>query len=125
MPNFQLQDSQNVPYAIAEYDAKGNIEAPGSGDSVSVTSDSTGSLTVQPDDSVDPAKLPAGADPADYLQTGLLIGGSTPKNGVQVTATFAHSDGSPAPDPVTDLIDVIVGAIKTGAIILGTPVNQP
>lgn len=129
MANFQLQDSQKVSYAVAEFDKDGNIEAPGAGDSVAVASDSPSSLTVAADAAVDPAKVPnnpdgSAGDPTKYLQTGFLIGGATLKTGVQVTATFAHTDGSAAPPPVVDLIDIVVGPIATGAISLGTPVNQ-
>jgi hypothetical protein len=124
MSNFALQDSQKVSYAISEADAKGNVVPPGAGDTVAVTSDSPSSLTVVADAAVDPAKLPTGAVAKNYLGTGFLVGGTAPKVGVQVTATISHTDGSPAPAPVVDLIDIIVGAAVTGAISLGTPVNQ-
>lgn len=129
MANVQLQDTQKVPYAVFEFDADGNVATPGSGDSVSVASDSLNSATVQPDASVDPAKVPNNADgtagdAADCLQTGFILGGKTPKVGVQITATFTHADGSAAPSPVADLIDIVTGPGVTGSISLGTPVNQ-
>jgi hypothetical protein len=122
--NFQLQDNFQVPYAIFEADADQNVEAPGAGDSVVVTSSDVASLTVVPDTTVDPAKVPTGANPAFALQTGLLVGGAKIQAGVQVTATFAHADGSQAPPPVVDLIDIVGGAVTTGSISLGTPVVQ-
>jgi hypothetical protein len=129
MSNFQLRDSQKVPYAVAEFDAKGVLDAPGAGDSVALTTDSSSSLSIVPDATVDPAKVPNNADgtpgnPANYLQTGFIVGGSSPKSGCQVVATFAHADGTPAPPPVVDLIDVVAGPIVSGGISLGTPVDQ-
>lgn len=129
MANFPLQDSQQVPYAAAEFDAKGNIDAPGAGDSVVVSTDSPESLSIVPDASVDPAKVPNNpdgtpGDPSKYLQTGFIVGGNTAKVGCGVTATFTHTDGTNPPAPVTDLIDLISGPIATGGLSLGTPVNQ-
>jgi hypothetical protein len=124
MPNFQLQDSFEVPYAAFEADADSNSVAPGSGDTVSVISSDTASLTVVPDATVDATKVPTGTDPTTCLQTGLLVGGKKAQVGVSVTATFSHSDGTPAAKPVVDLIDVIVGPATTGSISLGTPVSQ-
>jgi hypothetical protein len=129
LANFQLQDSQKVPYAIAEFDADGNIVAPGVGDSVAVTTSDPASLTAAPDATVDPAKVPANADgtpgnPANYLQTGFLVGGKKAQLGVGATATFTHTDGTKAPPAVTDLLDIVVGPAVTGAISLGAPVSQ-
>ena len=129
MSNFALQDSQKVPYSVAEFDAKGVLDAPGAGDTVVVTTDSPNSLSISPDAAVDPAKNPLNADgtpgnPANYLQTGFIVGGSTPKVGCQVVATFAHSDGTTPPAPAVDLIDLIAGPIVTGGLSLGTAVNQ-
>jgi hypothetical protein len=124
MANFQLQDTFKVPYAIFEADADSNVTAPGTGDTVAVTSSDTASLTVLPDAAVDPAKVPAGTDPAKCMQTGFLVGGSKAQVGVGATATFSHADGSAAPPPVTDLIDVVAGPGTTGSISLGTPVAQ-
>jgi hypothetical protein len=129
MGNFQLQDSQKVPYAVFESDADGTIGKPGAGDSVVIASSDAASMIVAPDAAVDPAKVPNNADgtpgdPTKCLQTGFLVGGKKAQVGVQATATFAHSDGTPAPAPVVDLIDIIVGPLTTGAISLGTPVAQ-
>lgn len=124
MANFQLQDSQKVPYAIFESDAKGNIDPPDTGDSVVVTTSDSASLTVVPDAAVDPAKVPGGNAPANCLQTGFIVGGAKAQLAVQVTATFTHTDGTPAPPAAVDLVDVIVGPITTGTISLGTPVSQ-
>ena len=124
MANFQLQDTQKVPYAVFESDADGNIGTPGTGDSVSVTTDSPTSLSISSDATVDPAKVPAGANASQCLQTGFIVGGSVNKVGCQVTATFSHADGTPAPAAVVDLIDNIVGPLTTGALSLGAPVSQ-
>lgn len=127
--NFQLQDSFKVTYAAQEADADQNVVAPGSGDTVLVSSSDTASLTVVPDTAVDPAKVPNNADgtpgdPTKVLQTGFLVGGTKAQVGVKVTATFSHADGSAAAPPVEDLIDVIVGPATTGSLSLGTPVSQ-
>lgn len=124
MPNFALQDTQKVPYAVFESDADGNVGTPGAGDSVVVSSDSPNSITVVPDPAVDPAKVQAPATAAQALQTGFIVGGKVNKVGCQVTATFTHSDGTPVPAPVVDLIDNVVGPLSTGAISLGAPVSQ-
>lgn len=129
MANFALQDSQKVPYSVAEFDAKGVLDKPGAGDTVTVTTDSPASLSIVPDAAVDPAKVPNNADgtpgdPTNYLQTGFIVGGSSPKVGCGVIATFSHADGTTPPPPVTDLIDLIAGPIATGGLSLGTAVNQ-
>ena len=124
MANFQLQDTQKVSYAIFESDSDGNVGTPGAGDSVVVTTSDAASLTVAPDAVVDPAKVQAPAVASQCLQTGFLVGGKKPQAGVGATVTFAHTDGTSAPPPVTDLIDIIVGPLTTGAISLGTPVSQ-
>lgn len=124
MANPQLADNQKVPYAVFELDSDGSIAVPGSGDSVAVVSSAPASLTVNPDANVDPTKVPTGVDATRCLQTGFLFGGTTAAVGVQVTATFTHTDGSAAPPPVVDLIDVVTGAPVTGSIALGVPVAQ-
>jgi hypothetical protein len=129
MANFQLQDSQKVTYAIYESDKDGNIDAPGPGDTVVVSSASPASLSVVADAVVDPAKVPNNpdgtpGDVADCLQTGFLVGGAKIAAGLQVLATFSHADGSAAPAPVNVLVDIVVGAAVTGSISLGAPVSQ-
>ena len=124
MANTQLQDSFKVSYAVFEADADKNVTAPGAGDTVVVASSDTASLTVVPDATVDATKVPTGSDPATCMQTGFLVGGTKAQVGVTATATFAHSDGSAAPSPVSDLIDIVVGPATTGSISLGTPVSQ-
>jgi len=128
MGNFQLQDSQKVPYAVFESDAAG-VPGKDAGDSVAVSSSDAASMTVAPDAAVDPTKVPNNADgtpgdPSKCLQTGFLIGGKKAQVGVTATATFTHTDGTPAPPPVIDLIDIVVGPLSTGALSLGTPVAQ-
>jgi hypothetical protein len=129
MPNFQLQDSFKVPYAAQEADADQAPVAPGSGDTVVVTSSDTASMTVVPDATVDPAKVPNNADgtpgnPSFVLQTGYLVGGKKAQTGVKAIATFAHADGTPSAPQVQDLIDIVVGPATTGTLSLGTPVAQ-
>lgn len=127
--NTQLQDQQKIPYAIAEFDADGNIVPPGSGDTAAVSSSDTASLTVSPDAAIDPAKVPNNpdgtpGDPTKYLQTGFLVGGAKVQTGVGATSTITHSDGTPGPAPVTDLLDIIVGPAATQVMSLGQAVSQ-
>lgn len=127
--NTPIQDSQKIPFAIAEFDKDGNIDAPGAGDTAVVTTSDSASLTVAPDAAVDPAKVPNNADgtpgnPANYLLTGFLVGGSKLQTGVGATSTITHSDGTPGPAPVTDLLDIIVGPAATQVMSLGQAVSQ-
>jgi hypothetical protein len=124
MANFQLQDTQKVPYCIFESDSDGNVGTPGAGDSAVVTTSDPASLTVAADAVVDPAKVPAGATAAQALQTGFLVGNKKAQAGVGATVTITHTDGTAAPPPFTDLLDIIVGPLTTTAMALGTPVSQ-
>lgn len=129
MANNQLQDTFKVSYAASEADADQNPGVPGAGDSVVFSSDSPNSITVVPDAVVDPLKVPNNpdgtkGDPTKVLQTGFIVGGKVNKVGCQVTATYAHTDGTSAPPPVVLLFDNVVGPLSTGAVALGTPVSQ-
>jgi hypothetical protein len=126
MSNFQISDSQKVPYAIVEVDADGNPVAPAAGDSSVTTSSATASVTVVPDATPDPTKVPApaGGGPAPTpIETGFLVAGSTLAVGVTITNQITKAGGTQL-KPSTDLIDVIAGAASTGNILLGAPVSQ-
>jgi hypothetical protein len=114
-----LQVVQKIPYWSAEFDVDGNPSVD-AGDSVAVTVDNG---TVVPDAAIDPAKLPAGTDPTKVLQTGFVVPPTTPGQ-INVTSTFTHTDGTPAPPPVTAQLDVLVGPPATGAMNFGAPVAQ-
>lgn len=118
--NFQLQDVQKVPYAFLATDAIGDPASPNAGDSVTIVSSDTDSLTVVPDATPDPAKFPAGSDP---IQTGFLVAGKKLQIGVSVTATAKLASGAVI-DPVVDLIDVVGGPGVNAGLTLGTPVAQ-
>lgn len=129
MADFQLQDSQKVPYAISEVDAKGNIDTPDAQDSATLTSSDTASITIVPDTTVDPAKVPNNpdgtpGDPTKYLQTGFIVAGSKLQTGVTVTVTVNHGDGQASPPPTVDTFDIVGGTPTTTVITLGTPVSQ-
>lgn len=118
----KMFDSQKVPYAIFELDAKG-VPVLDPGDSAAVTVDAPTGSTIVPDTAVDPSKILNGFDPAKCLGTGFIVGGSTAGT-ANVTATFAHTDGTPAPPPATVAIPVTAGVPATGTIQLGAPVSQ-
>ncbi len=114
MANFQLGDTEQVTYALTELDADSNPATPAAGDTISVVSSDTASLTVVPD-----------ATPvAGSVASGLLVGGKKLGTGIQVTATVSHADGSPSLS-VTDLIDVVGGKASSLSLGLGAPVSQP
>src|SRR5579864_4109156 len=123
MANFQLQDSQKVPYAVLLTDADGNPTAPAAGDSVVVASADAASATVAADAAPDPAKAPAGSSP---LQTGFIVGGAKLAAGLKITATITLANPPKAgqPAPIVDLVDIVGGPSANGSITLGTPVAQ-
>ena len=118
--NLQLQDEKKVPYYYAVTDADGNADVPSPGDSVSLSSSDTASLTILPDAVVDPTKAPAGVT---SLQTGFLIGESKLQVGVSVTSTLVLANGTVVPPQVT-LIDIVAGVEAGGGLNLGVPVSQ-
>lgn len=112
MANFQLGDTEKVAYALVELDADSNPATPQAGDSISITSSDTASLTVVPD-----------ATAADgSVASGFLVGGAKLGVGVQVVATVTHADGTTL--SVEDDIDVIGGAASSLSLGLGAPVAQ-
>lgn len=113
MANFQLQDNFKVDYSIQELDADNNPTG-GSGDTCTVTSSDTASVTVVPD-----------ATPTSgNIASGFLIGGKKLGTGIVITATPAHADGTPVAPPSTVTVDVVAGAAVTAGISLGTAVAQ-
>ena len=112
MPNFQLQDTQKVPYVISEVDADGNPTTE-AGDVCTVSSSDVTMATVVPD----AAPVVAGAQ-----QTGFILGGKT-LGTVTITSHIVKADGTTLPD-ATDAIDIIAGAPAAQSIGLGTPVAQ-
>ena len=114
MPNFQLGDTEKVPYALTELDADSNPATPQAGDVITIVSSDTASITVVPD-----------ATPvAGSVASGFLVGGSKLQTGVQVTATVTHAAPGSTPLTVTDLIDVVGGTASSISIGLGAPVSQ-
>lgn len=112
MPNFQLGDTEKVPYALTELDADSNPATPQPGDTITIVSNDTDSITVVPD-----------ATPKDgSVASGFLLGQRKLQNGVSVTATVTHVDGSTL--TVVDLIDVVAGAATSLSLGLGAPVSQ-
>ncbi len=112
MPNFQLGDTEKVPYALTELDADSNPATPAPGDTVTVVSSDTDSITVVPD-----------ATAADgSVASGFLFGGKKLGTGISVTATVTHADGTSL--TVSDLIDVVGGAASSISLGLGAPVSQ-
>ena len=118
MSNFSLGDTEKVPYALTELDADSNPASLSPGDTITVVSSDTDSLTVVPD-----------SVPVDgSVASGFLVGGKKLQLGVTVTATVAHAaagDGTPGTSlTVTDLIDVVGGVASSLSLGLGAPVSQ-
>lgn len=111
-PNFQLGDSQKVPYALTELDADGNPASPSPGDSITIVSSAPASISVVPDATPVPGSI----------ASGFLLGGSTLALGVTITATVLHSDGTSL--TVVDTLDVVGGAASSLSLGLGAPVSQ-
>ena len=117
----QVRDTERVPYAITEYDAKGNASVD-PGDSASLAVD-VADVQVVPDAAVDPAKCPQGVDPSKVLQTGFCVAGKT-VGIVTATATFVHTDGTAAPPALQGQFEVVSGVPVTGGLTFGAPVPQ-
>ncbi len=112
MPNFQLGDTEKVPYALTELDADSNPATPQATDTISIVSSDTTSITVVPD-----------ATPvAGSVASGFLVGGTKLQTGVNVTATVTHADGTSL--TVSDLIDIVGGTASSISLGLGAPVSQ-
>jgi hypothetical protein len=111
--NFQLGDTEKVPYSLIELDADSNPATPEPGDTITIVSSDTASLAVVPD------PTPA----AGTVASGFLVGGSKLQTGVTVTATVSHADGSPSLS-VVDTIDIVGGKASSLSLGLGAPVAQ-
>jgi hypothetical protein len=112
MANFQLGDTEQVPYALTELDGDSNPTTGKPGDVITVVSSDTASLTVVPD-----------ATPvAGSVASGQLLGGKKLQTGVTVTATITPVSGAPL--VVVDTIDIVGGAATSISLGLGAPVSQ-
>jgi len=112
MANFQLGDTEKVPYALTELDADSNPATPKSDDTITIVSSDTDSATVVPDET----------PVAGSVASGFIVGGKKVQAGVSITATVTHADGTSL--TVTDLIDVVGGAASSISLGLGAPVSQ-
>lgn len=112
MANFQLGDTEKVPYALTELDADSNPAVPQATDVIAIASSDTDSATVVPD------ATPA----AGSVASGFVVGGKKLQTGVTVTATVTHADGTSL--TITDTIDIVGGAASSLSLGLGAPVSQ-
>jgi hypothetical protein len=112
MAAFQLGDTEKVQYALTELDADSNPATPSPGDTISIVSSDTASLTVVPD-----ATPTAGS-----IASGFLMGGKKLAAGITVTATVTHTDGTSL--TVADTIDIVGGKASSLSLGLGAPVAQ-
>lgn len=115
MPNQQLGTDQKVPFTLVDRDSAGVQVPPRSGDVPSVTSADTQSASVVFDGTPTPPGVAA---------SGFIVSGTKLQNGVNITATITHGDGSP---PFVDVkaIDVVPGAPAAVSLVFGTPVPKP
>lgn len=113
MANFQLGDTEQVPYSLIELDADSQPALTSPSDIITIVSSNTKALQVVPD-----------ATPAAGTQaSGLLVGGPGVALGVTVTATVQRTSGPVL--SVTDTIDVVGGVASSLSLGLGAPVAQP
>lgn len=110
--NFPLGDTQKVPFTLTVTDADGNPTALGAGDSISVVSSDTESLTVVMDETAVEGSA----------ASGFLVAGKKLAVGVTATATLAKADGTSISG--VDTLDIIAGAASAIAFGLGAPVAQ-
>lgn len=111
-PNFQLQDTQKVPYRLVALDADGNQATLPTGASVDVSSSDSGMANVVAD--------PTPADGA--VASGMIVGG-TKLGTVQINATVTNQDGSTGPTGAV-AVDVVSGPAASISISLGAAVPQ-
>lgn len=113
MANNQLTDTFKVSFTFGELD-KDNNPTGGNGDTATIVSSDTASLTVVLD-----------ATPAQgSLASGFFVGGSKIQTGVVVTGTASHTDGTPVAPPTTITFDIVAGAAVSAGFSLGTAVPQ-
>ncbi len=111
MPNFQLGDTEKVPYALTELDADSNPTPGVATDVISITSSDTTMATVAPD----------AAPVTGSVASGFIVGGKT-LGTVTINATVTHADGTSL--SVVDVIDIVPGVAATLSLGLGAPVPQ-
>lgn len=111
MANFQLGDTQQVPYQIFGKDADGSPAVPAPGDTVNVSTSDTAMATVVKDATPAPGSL----------ASGVIVGG-TKEGTVNIIVQYQPQGGSLI--TLTDAIDIVGGPVSTVAISLGTPVAQ-
>jgi hypothetical protein len=113
MANFQLQDSQKVPYAVAALDAAGlPLAALAAGESIAVSSSDASLAVVVPD----------AAPAAGSVASGFIVG--QPKLGtVQISAAVTKADGSAGPTGAV-AIDIVAGAEASISVSLGAAQAQ-
>lgn len=111
--NTPIQDTFKRPFQVTELDADNNPTG-GNGDTCTVVSADTASVSVV----LDPSPAPG------TLASGFLVGGSKLQAGVAVTATPSHADGTPVAPPSTILIDVVASAAVSAGFTLGDQVPQ-
>lgn len=114
MANTQLQDNFKIAFKVFEFDADNNPASPTSGDTCTVTSSDTASVSVVQDSTP--------TDP-NAVATGFLVGGAKLGTGITISAPVVHADGTPQSNP-TLLIDVVAGEAVSAGITLDTPVPQ-
>ncbi len=112
MANFQLQDSQKVPYQLTAVDADGLPASLPAGASVAVSTADPTLATVVPD-----------ATPvAGSIASGFIV--AQPKIGtVQINAAVTNADGSAGPTGAV-AVDIVSGPAASIAFNLGAPVAQ-
>lgn len=115
MANFQLGDTEKVPYALTVLDGDSNAATLDPTDVVAVVSADTASATVVPD------ATPA----AGSVGSGFILGGAKLQVGVAITATVTPGASSLTKAlTVTDLIDIVGGVANSLSLGLGAPVAQ-
>ena len=107
--NDQVTPSTKIPYTVVEVDSNGDVVTPKSGDTCTVVSADTAACIVAPDIS--------------QFAGGFIKGGTKLENGVVITATITHSDGSAA-FVTTKPVDNVAGPAVGDAITFGSPVSQ-
>jgi len=111
MGNFQLGDTQQVPFTITELDGKGNPAVPQPGDTFSSSLSDSTAATVTFDTTPAAGSVASGVIVAQKESLGLVI-------------TFALQHPSGPALTITDTIDIVGGPATTIGVGLGTPVAQ-
>lgn len=116
MANFQLLNSQKVPYTVTGQDANGNSAQLKAGDTLQIQSSNPALATIVSD-----------ATPqAGFLASGFVVAVNGATGTVQVTVAAFNADGTvdiKASDPFIDIIAPPVVATAL-TLDLGAAVNQ-